>query len=387
MTGLLGSYRAASADRQWLTRGALLYTTCDEDSASEMTALEPAPGDTVLSITGSGCRSLALLAGGPDRLVSVDANPLQNHLLELKAEGIRRLDRAEFLAFVGIAKAGSRHRREVYDGLRGGLSAPAREFWDLNRRVIGRGVIFSGAHETFYRRFIGPSIRLLRRRRLQELYAFDDLAAQSDFYRRRWDHAGWRLAVHALARPTVVRLLLADPSYYAHVERPVSFADHLLERLRTVFDHRLARDNDVFTMYVFGRYLDDEALPFYLRPAQYDAVRAHLDRLEIVTADVAAHLVEMPDRSVDKVSLSDISGWADPATFDGIVRDAARALRPGGRLVYRNFLADRPLPEHLHGPLEPLPDLEDELARTDRAFAFTFVVAQAAPVPAEPVSS
>lgn len=375
----LGSYRAPKSTSHWLTKGAILYSTCDEDSHSELRALDLGPDDEAVSITGSGCRSLALLAAAPRRVVSVDANPLQNHLLELKARGIQHLSRAEFLRFIGVSEARRGERADVYTRIRPELSDDARDFWDLNRRVIERGVIFSGAHETFYRRHIGPLIRILRRRRLRQLFAFEDLQAQSRFYREKWDHAGWRAAVRLLARPTIVKMLLGDPSYYAQVTRDQGFADYLLERLRGVFDQHLARDNDVFTMYVFGRYLSDSAVPLYLAPEAYDEVRANIDRLEIVTEPIGEYLASLPDASVDKLSLSDISGWAPADDFNAILADAARVSRPGGRLCYRNFLADRPLPEALHSSMTPLPDLGDELTRTDRAFAFTFVVAEAVP--------
>ena len=374
---LLGSYRARPEDRRWLTRGALLYTTCDEDSASELRALEIAPGDEVVSITGSGCRSLALLAASPARVVSVDANPLQSHLLELKVAGIRAFDRGVFLGFAGVTDCGPDERSRLYEEIRGGLSDDAREFWDLNRRVIERGWIYSGAHETFYRRLIGPMIRVLRPRRTRQLFAFDDLEKQSRFYREKWDHAGWRLAVRLLAQPLSMRLLLGDPSYFAHVSRDEGFAKYLLGRLRNVFDQHLARDNDVFQLYVLGRYPDPDVVPLYLAPGTYDVVRANIDRIEVHTAPIDSFLADLPTASVDRLSLSDISGWIPESGFDQILSDAVGACRPGGRVVYRNFLADRPWPESLGDVARELPDLGDDLSRTDRAFAFTFVVAEA----------
>lgn len=374
----LGRYHASEAERAWLTRGALLYTTCDEDADSERAALEVGPDDVVVSITGSGCRSLGLLADPVGQVVSVDANPLQNHLLELKAAGIAAHERDDLLEMLGARPASADRRRELYRAARPRMSPAARSFWDANEHVIGGGVIFSGAHETFYRRFIGPLIRWLRPGRLRRLYAFDDVEQQARFYERHWNHRGWRIAVRLLAQPWSVRLLLGDPSYFAHVNRAEGFADYLVERLRTVFTHRLARDNDVFTMYVHGRYLHDDAVPTYLRPGDYDRVRANIDRLQVVTAPVDDYLASLPSRSVDHVSLSDITGWMPQDAFERVAADAARVCRPGGRVVYRCFLTDRPWPTGTV-PSRSLSDLADRLADVDRAFAFTFVVAEILP--------
>lgn len=77
----------------------LLYTTSDEDSDSEIRALDIQRDDVVLSVTGSGCRSLALLIKEPNKLISIDANPYQNFLLELKIAAIRHFKREDCLAF------------------------------------------------------------------------------------------------------------------------------------------------------------------------------------------------------------------------------------------------------------------------------------------------
>ena len=277
-------------------------------------------------------------------MISVDANPLQNHLLELKIAAIRALDRNQFLGFSGVTECAPHERWERYCTIRESIPAEAREFWDLNRKVIERGWIYSGAHETFYRRLIGPLIRTLRPRRTRQLFAFDDLEEQARFYSEKWDHAGWRLSVRLLAQPLSMRLLLGDPSYFAQVSRDEGFARYLLARLRNVFERHLARDNDVFQLYVLGRYRDPDVVPLYLSPTTYDVVRANIDRITVQTVPIDSFLAELPTASVDRLSLSDISGWMSQQTFEQVLSDAVRVCRPGGRVCYRNFLADRPWP-------------------------------------------
>ncbi|MGH3656188.1 MAG: DUF3419 family protein [Micromonosporaceae bacterium] len=379
----LGSYRASAEERQWLTKGAVLYSSCDEDSFSELNGLRVGPDDDVLSITGSGCRSLNLLLGGPRSVVSVDGNPLQNHLLELKIAGIRAYDHEDFVTLLGLFGPPGDERVDRYDQIRTDLPEPARRFWDGNRHVLRKGVIYSGAHERFYARYIGPAIRILRRGRLRELYQFDDLDAQREFYSTKWDHAGWRTAVRALAQPWLVRALLNDPSYFLQVDRDSSVADYLLARLRNVFGSHLARDNHLFTLLVHGRYLHPEGVPPYLSAKHYGAIRQHIDAIEVVTERVDQFLQRQPDARFSGFSLSDISGWTSPAEFAGILGEVARVAKPGGRLCYRNFLTERPLPDELTDRLRPLPDVSEELTQQDSAFAFTFVVAERVADPAE----
>ena len=48
--------------------------------------------DTVLTLTSGGCNGLNLLLHGAGHVVSVDCNPAQSSLLELKATAIQQLE-------------------------------------------------------------------------------------------------------------------------------------------------------------------------------------------------------------------------------------------------------------------------------------------------------
>lgn len=48
--------------------------------------------DTVLTLTSGGCNGLNLLLNGAGHVVSVDCNPAQSSLLQLKATAIQQLE-------------------------------------------------------------------------------------------------------------------------------------------------------------------------------------------------------------------------------------------------------------------------------------------------------
>ena len=78
------------------------YSSSNEDSRSEIRALQLISQDSVLCITGSGARTLDLLIANPAKVVSLDFNPCQNFLLELKIAAMHELDYEEFLEFLGV---------------------------------------------------------------------------------------------------------------------------------------------------------------------------------------------------------------------------------------------------------------------------------------------
>ena len=95
--------------------GRISYSSCNEDSRSELKALHLGAGKRVFCITAGGGRVLNLLHDRPQEIVAVDVNPTQNHLLELKIAAMRALDYEPYLAFLGVRPA--RDRLKVYQNL------------------------------------------------------------------------------------------------------------------------------------------------------------------------------------------------------------------------------------------------------------------------------
>ena len=94
----------------------ILYSTCDEDSYSELKALDINESDDVLCVTGSACRTLSLMTKNPKSITSIDYAAGQNHLLELKLAAIRELDYDTLLFFLGVeGQVGSRSRIDIFN--------------------------------------------------------------------------------------------------------------------------------------------------------------------------------------------------------------------------------------------------------------------------------
>lgn len=376
-TGLLdrlGIYETAERERRYLCGGAILYTAADEDNESELRGLGEAAARRVISITGSGCRSLSLLVAEPEELVSVDANPLQNYLLELKAASIRRLEHPESLSFLGVR--GDVDRPRTYrTALRGDLSVGAREFWDLNHRAIERGVLYTGAHETHFRR----TMRLVLAPRsdlVGELFSFERLEDQQRFYHERWNSWWWRLCIQQGIRPALYRLTLPDPSYIAHVEMPDGSPGRYIHgRFEHTLTSHLARENHVLSWMFLGCY-SSTALPLYLRPEHHEKIRSGLEAMRIETAPVGDFLAQAPDQAFDAYSLSDISGWTSVAEFNRILDEVVRSARSGARFCYRNFFTKRAIPPRLRDRVEVLDGVARDLEQRDLSFAYTFQVGE-----------
>lgn len=100
------------------------------------------------------------------------------------------------------------------------------------------------------------------------------------------------------------------------------------------------------------RYLAADLSPAMLRRARRNARRRGIDNVEFVEAD--ATTLPLPDGSADLfLSLWGLHCFADPA---GALAEAARVLKPGGRLVGASFVAGN---DSLRQRLLIRPDLGD----------------------------
>lgn len=353
----------------------LLYTACNEDTESELRALAIREGDRVLAVTGSGGRVLSLLPSRPGALVAVDFNPAQGFLLELKIAAFRRLPYEEMLQFLGVLPEAAGARETVYrERLRPDLGPGAGRFFDAEIGKIRRGILYEGAQERYFRT-VARLLLVLRRRRLRELFLARTVEEQRAIYDARFDTRLWRLSVRLLCNRLFFRLLLRDPSYYRFAAVPGGVGRYLLERVAHSFRSHLLRENHFLALLAFGRYPGPECYPRYLRRESYEAVRAGLDRVRIVTARLERFLEEEAEPgSFDGFSLSDVSGWTDEAGFERLLRAIAGAARPGARYCWRNFLAKRPIAPVVAALFEKDEALARELDERDATFGYTFAV-------------
>ncbi|HVE64451.1 MAG TPA: DUF3419 family protein, partial [Mycobacteriales bacterium] len=218
----------------------LFFAQVREDPLLEIDALRPTAGETHVVVSSGGCTALSLLAVGAGRVVAVDLNEAQNHLVELKAEALARLPPGAPVAFLG----GAPHpdRWAAYQQLRSGLSPRAAAYWDTRRRQVERGVLSGGVTE----RFIGLVISVMRATihppsRIRRLLACRSLDEQRALYAQEWNTRRWRALFALLLNKAVFRKAY-DPAFFAHVQNP-SFARHF----RLLVEHGLTqvpvRDN------------------------------------------------------------------------------------------------------------------------------------------------
>jgi S-adenosylmethionine-diacylglycerol 3-amino-3-carboxypropyl transferase len=327
--------------RKGLPRRRPLYSACNEDTRSEIRALEPAHCDTIVCVAAGGGRALSLLAAGGGRLLAVDRRAAQLHVLELKAAALDALPHAVLRRFLGLDPCAG--RLDAYAALRGSLTPGARRYWDRRSRLVASGILYAGRLETRLAAFSAWLRRAGRFRWPATCFAAPDLATQRALlHRHRGEVERDEHAFALLLHPLFGWLALQDPSFLRSTEGNPGRC--LYRRFARFAERRLLRESALLHLIYFGRYDPEGTLPPWLTREGAEAARQGLARLELVCADLAELARGLRAGGRLGWSLSDVSCWMGERRFHALLAAIGARSAPGSRAVWRNLAALRALP-------------------------------------------
>ena len=346
------------------------YAQCWEDAQVLLDALDIRPGHVCVSIASAGDNTLAMLSQAPARVIALDVSAAQLACLELRVGAYRLLEYEQMLELLGHRP--SRRRVALYKQCRASLSAAARRFWDARGAQIAAGVANSGRMEcylAFFRRFVLPLAH--SRRRVQRLLELADPNERREFFQCEWDSRRWRALTGAFFSRLVLGRLGRDPAMMRYVRGPVA------ARLRHRLAHALItldpRANPYLQWILTGRFMT--ALPYALRPEQFEPIRANLDRLEWHRCTLEALPERLGTTRVDRFNLSDVFEYMSPEHYSDTLRRLAVTGRAGTRMAYWNLLVARRRPPELSGLIRSREDISAPLHVRDQTFFYRdFVV-------------
>jgi S-adenosylmethionine-diacylglycerol 3-amino-3-carboxypropyl transferase len=367
----------------------LVYNQCWEDPAVDRQALVLRPAERLLVITSAGCNALdyALLGA---RVLAVDVNPRQNHLLELKRAGIRALDFETFFQLFG--QGGSANAREIYAALRPALEEPARRFWDGEIRLFepararGRSFYYGGTAGlvALVLRFYLERVARLREA-LERMFEAGSIAEQVSIYRAevRRRLLGERF-LGFVGSPGVMSLVgVPGPQRQMILESAGGFVGFLRGCLDHVMSVALLRDNYFWSVYLRGGYAR-ESCPEYLKKEGFARLQGGLvENVSTFTGTVTGCLAKETE-PFDAFVLLDHMDWLarEPRLLEEEWERIFAAAAPGARIIFRSGARDaRFLPVSVLRRLRFERERAERLHREDRVGTYaSFHIAH--PVPA-----
>lgn len=351
----------------------LVFTHNWEDPESDHAALNIQSNDVVQAITSGGCNVLGFLLFDPKEIYSVDINPAQSYLLELKIAAIRVLGFKEFAAFAGLTE--SSNRGALYQKLKPHLTNSAAAFWDHHTDILLQGFIMNGRYERFIK-WAGKAISLLQgRKRVVGLFEQKSREAQQAYFDEFWDTGRFRYLFKILFNKKVLarRGLVAE--YFTFDDGSRSFAESFYQRSKKAFCNIPIQGNYFLSLYLLGKYSQANEVPAYLKEENFETIKARVDRIRIITAGAQNWIDTMPDNSIDCFALSNICELMSEQETYGLFKAVGRTAKDGARIIFRNLMIPREVPASLQGSIRKNEMLSKQLFNTDRSFVYGKVAA------------
>ncbi len=349
----------------------LNYTACNEDWESERAALRITTDDEILCVTASGDRPLHLLLDNPAKVVAVDMNQTQNHLLGLKLAAIKTLDYGGYAGFLGLKPEPA--RRALGAKVLASCTPGVRRFWETHRALLDQGILYQGRWERYYKNLARVNM-LMRGDVIKALFEFDDLERQRAFVRNVWDKGWWRSLARVSCSSLTSRFLFGDPGLFTNIAPGIkSVGDYIYDRMLGTLNRHLARENFMLQLLFLGHF-DEANCPAYLSAGAFQTLRHRAERVESHTSEITSFLAQAAPQSFSCYSLSDLCSHLNRENFERLLRQLVRTAKPGARFCIRQFLSDHVIPSDLAAHFTRDRALERELEMQDRSFVYRFMV-------------
>lgn len=343
----------------------LNYSLANEDTWPEVRLVRKWQPKKILSVAGSGGRSLPLLAGSPAELHVVDLSAQQLWLGSLREETIRKCSHEDFLLFWGYPPydqiAYNKKRKEIFQHLE--LSGEARGYFETLFTSVGwNTILYSGKWEKTFNKFsyitrivMGPSV-------LKRSLACLTPEEQVEFEKKEFPRARWDLVFRILGNATVFNALLYK-GHFVKKNVPESHFDYYKMAFARIFSRTLLRANFFAQLCFFGKIVTREAIPVEGDPVVFQAMKEWL--LKNRTTSHLGNILELVPASdmpgaIDFFSFSDVPSYFEGETEKKFLQLIRPKLSIGGVVIVRNYL---------RLPVSPdLTGLEDITAEVEEAF-------------------
>jgi S-adenosylmethionine-diacylglycerol 3-amino-3-carboxypropyl transferase len=320
----------------------LIYNTCWEDPRIDRELLHIRPDSEVVMITSAGCNALDYLLDHPAVIHSIDMNPRQNSLLELKQAVIAETDHPTLFQLFGQGQHPD--FAQVLGRISKRLSAYALEFWTQKANYFQGGK----SRKTFY--FYGTSgtfayifTKYLRSRRIMplfdQLFAVQRLEEQPPIYAKIEKKVMNKFVLWVMNRQITLSLLgvprpqrqLIKTTYTGGLSKYIS------DNLRHIFAELPIHENYFWHVYLKG-YYTPTCCPNYLKAEHFADLRHHIDRIKTHTKTISQFLIDNPGKYSHYILL-DHQDWLAsyaPELLEEEWRLILANSKPGTKILLRS---------------------------------------------------
>jgi S-adenosylmethionine-diacylglycerol 3-amino-3-carboxypropyl transferase len=341
----------------------LRYANCWEDADVLLKGLDIQSTDKVISILSAGDNTFSILSKSPQKVVAVDVNSVQLFLGELKKACFLTLTHSEFLEFLGFEK--SLQRLALFEKVKVELSTQCLSYWEANKSLIEKGIIYQGKFENYFRVFSSLLMPLIHRSEtIAQLFAIKTNEEQADFYIEKWNTWRWRLLFRIFFSKTIMGKFGRDKALFKEVD--LNVMDYLLGKVKSTLSDKKCQLNYFLNFIIRGDFGPN--LPHYARHEDFENIKNNCHKLEFKLGLLEDVLTS--GMKFDKFNLSNIFEYLSPTEFKNISNVLLNHSNENAVLLNWSLMVKR----RLNSVSKSFSTLSsDEIGQTDLGFFYNEV--------------
>lgn len=319
-----------------------LYSLSWEDPRVDEGVLEINTDDTVLTLTSGGCNALDLVHQGAGLVVSVDINPAQSYLLELKRVAIMRLPFSDVWSMFGEGLH-SQFGRLLQMDLAPFLSQGASNFWFTKSYYFKNGLYYHGGMGRLIR-----AVRVLARLMRQEHWVDSLVNAPSlEKQKELWFATVGRCLLQASIITRLFAFLVTNrlvlwfcagvcKGQLKLIQKEDNIYNYVVRCLNSTAEHSYLRDSNYFYRCCLTGKFAPKCCPRFLEEDCFHHLKEELAKNERLLIRTGSFVDELRKRKYTKVILMDHVDWLEQADIDTLCDALSEQVQPGGRVIWRS---------------------------------------------------
>lgn len=352
---------------KYFIKDKIIFNTSWEDPAIDRKLLDLDNSSEILTITSAGDNILDYLLDSPKSITSVDLNPAQTALAELKLSVIKSGNYNTLFELFGIGKF--KPFEDLLQSVKQHLSKFSYEFWLEHKKYFEStlsfyhygtsGMIARGFH---YHQKLSPKLRKL----VLELADSENLTKQHKKYKEldSFLFDNWlaklllnnRFALSFFGIPDQQNELVIKHNDYHNMYK------FIVGSLSTVFKEYKLSENYFWYLYINGNY-SKETCPNYLKQENFELLKQNSVKVNLITDTFYNVLEESADNSYTHIILLDHFDWfwKDKDTQLKVWNQIKRVAKPNAKILFRSAASSR---DYLIPEIQYEIEFRDDLTRS-----------------------
>ncbi len=320
----------------------LNYSLANEDSSVEYEMVKLLNSQKILSVCGSGGRSLPLLATNPQKLHCVDLALQQLGILKLRIETIKLLEHRDFLKFWGYAPYGkvnlSDFRKKIFYKLN--LEEVDKSYFEkLFVANSWNSILYAGSWERTFNTFSKIVRLILGKKHSSICFSFNDLEKQKKYFDNDFPWWRWNIVLHILGNKSVFNALLYKGEF---VKKNINetYFKYYAKAFKHLFYNSLTKKS-FFLQLCFRGYIFDPAgntieadkqCFLQMKNALKTSSTVTWSNQDLISA------INQSDEKFDFISMSDVPSYFSGEVETSFLQEIVPGLNKGAVIVIRSYL-------------------------------------------------